>query len=297
MSISSKVLEYTAQIQQLLDKINAEVAVGDFKTPTMETPKPEQTEQERMKSILSVAPGLSEIQLRKLIDEEKAKAAGLLTFEACLHLVASNLGLEFEDGKFKTRQEEKFDKKTLPPVEAAPPTLTDLQNAGIDPNLINYMNLGMLIKNRRYIEPVLFNKIDQVLTAMGYRYEKGVGWHFQGEAKSQPQKAAPAKDKATKVIRISDLNQDLKSPTIEGQLLDDPIQRDVDTKHGPATVTSFRVDDGSGICRVSLWGELAESAMNLTSGVKVRITSLMVREPYDGMPQVSGGKWSKVTQL
>jgi len=228
LSISSKVLEYTAQIQQLLDKINAEVAVGDFKTPTTETPKP---------------------------------------------------------------------KADLPPVEKAAPVKSELK---LDWTKLDYLEYGMKITPKGYLPRDVFDNVNKLLFADGYRYSQpDRAWLFQPEeaGKSAPQKAAPTTTKGSKTVRISDINKDLKSPTIEGKLLDDPIQKDIDTTRGPTTVTNFRLDDGSGICRVSLWGELAESAMSLTAGVKVQITSLMVREPYDGMPQVSSGKWSKVNPL
>ena len=241
MSNNSKILEKTAQIQQLLDEINALAVLDEFKTPTPTLP-PE---------------GARPVNINK-------------------------------------KEEPKTD---YPPVEKMAPMKSELN---VDWEKVDFLKLGMQIKPKGYLDGDLWGNINKTLFAEGYRWSKEErAWVFHPEeaGKSQPQKAAGAKDKTPKVTRISDLNIDLKSPTIEGQLLDDPVQRDVDTKRGPATVTSFRIDDGSGICRVSLWGDLAEAAMDLTSGAKIRITSLMVREPYDGMPQVSTGKWSKVTQV
>lgn len=47
-----------------------------------------------IKRILALKPKLTREAVERLIDEEKAKAAGLLTEEAAAHLVASNLGLD-----------------------------------------------------------------------------------------------------------------------------------------------------------------------------------------------------------
>jgi hypothetical protein len=44
--------------------------------------------------ILDMRPNLTEDAVKRFIDEERAKAAGLLTEEAAAHLVASNLGLD-----------------------------------------------------------------------------------------------------------------------------------------------------------------------------------------------------------
>lgn len=49
---------------------------------------------EIVKRILALRPQLTREAVEKLIDEERAKAAGLLTEEAAAHLVASNLGLD-----------------------------------------------------------------------------------------------------------------------------------------------------------------------------------------------------------
>ena len=47
-----------------------------------------------IKRILAVKPNLTREAVERLIQEEKAKAAGLLTDEAAAHLVASNLGMD-----------------------------------------------------------------------------------------------------------------------------------------------------------------------------------------------------------
>jgi hypothetical protein len=211
-------------------------------------------------------------------------------------------------GSFKTPAQPTSDSsprtktEELPPVESAAPVMSELVKDGIDFDKVDYLKYGTVIKGKERLERKLWGEYDKILYGAGYKYSQpDQAWLFQPrdakQEQSQPQKATPTTTKTTKVIRISNLNIDLKSPTIEGKLLDDPIQRDIDTARGPATVTNFRLDDGSGICRVSLWGELAESAMSLTAGMKVQITSLMVREPYDGMPQVSSGKWTKVIPL
>jgi len=190
----------------------------------------------------------------------------------------------------------------LPPVESMAPTKSELQKDGIDFDKVDFLTYGTLIKGKGYLDKKLWGQYDKILYAAGYKYSKEEkGWTFQPrdskQERSQPQKAAPAKDKSTKVTRISDLTTSTKSPTIEGQLLDDPIQKDVNTRRGPSTVTNFRLDDGSAIAKVGLWGELADEAMGLVSGDKIRLTSLMVKDPFDGMIQVNSGNWSKVIKL
>jgi replication factor A1 len=97
-----------------------------------------------------------------------------------------------------------------------------------------------------------------------------------------------------KITEILELVEGQKNITIRGQLLDDPIQRDIDTSRGPATVTNFRIDDGTGEARVSLWREHAEAAMELTAGAEIRLEYVNVREPFDGLMQVSSGSFTKM---
>jgi len=97
-----------------------------------------------------------------------------------------------------------------------------------------------------------------------------------------------------KVTEIIDLREGQRNVTIRGQLLDDPVQRDIETSRGPATVTNFRLDDGTGEVRVSLWREHAEAAMDLTGGAEVRLEYMNVREPFDGLLQLSSGAFTKL---
>lgn len=97
-----------------------------------------------------------------------------------------------------------------------------------------------------------------------------------------------------KVTEVADLREGQRNITVRGQLLDDPVQRDIDTSRGPATVTNFRIDDGTGEARVSLWREHSEIAMDLTAGSEVRLEYMNVREPFDGIIQISSGTFTKV---
>lgn len=97
-----------------------------------------------------------------------------------------------------------------------------------------------------------------------------------------------------KITEIIDLREGQRNVTIRGQLLDDPIQRDIETSRGPATVANFRIDDGTGEARVSLWREHAEEAMDLTAGAEIKLEYMNVREPFDGLIQISSGAFTKL---
>ncbi len=104
-------------------------------------------------------------------------------------------------------------------------------------------------------------------------------------------------DAEERVKEIKDLQEGQKNITIEGQLLDDPVSREVNTMRGPTAVVSFRVDDGTGEARVSLWREHGKTVESLTAGARIRLENCNIREPFDGLMQVSSTQFTRVTIL
>jgi len=102
-------------------------------------------------------------------------------------------------------------------------------------------------------------------------------------------------DAAERITEIKDLQEGQKNITIEGQLLDDPVSREVNTMRGPTSVVSFRLDDGTGETRVSLWREHGKAVENLTAGARIRLENCNIREPFDGLMQVSSSQFTRVT--
>jgi hypothetical protein len=92
---------------------------------------------------------------------------------------------------------------------------------------------------------------------------------------------------------LGTITRGMKNLKVKGQLLDDPITREVDTRVGPKTVSSFRLDDGMGETRISLWGRETDVA-KLIAGTIVSLEGLNADAPFDGLPQLSGGKWAKI---
>lgn len=83
---------------------------------------------------------------------------------------------------------------------------------------------------------------------------------------------------------------------ITGTLIDDPIQRDVDTRNGPATVANFRMEGKHGTIKVGLWNKQAEEIMNFTSGARITLTNVQVKPTYDGVQQISGSRNTKIKE-
>jgi replication factor A1 len=104
-------------------------------------------------------------------------------------------------------------------------------------------------------------------------------------------------DTAERTTQIKNLQEGQKNVTVEGQLLDDPVSREVNTMRGPTNVVSFRVDDGTGETRISLWKEHGKAVEGLTAGARIRLENCNIREPFDGLMQVTSTQFTKITVL
>jgi replication factor A1 len=104
-------------------------------------------------------------------------------------------------------------------------------------------------------------------------------------------------DAADRITQIKDLKEGQKNITVEGQLLDDPISREVNTMRGPTNVVSFRVDDGTGEARISLWGEHGKAVEGLTAGARILLENCNIREPFDGLMQVTSTQFTRIKVL
>jgi replication factor A1 len=97
-----------------------------------------------------------------------------------------------------------------------------------------------------------------------------------------------------KLVEIQALREGQTNVFIRGRVLDAPEVREVETARGPATVASFRIDDGTGEVRVSVWRDLVRQVEGLAPGALVRIENCQVRPPFNGLIQVSSGMFTRI---
>ena len=97
-----------------------------------------------------------------------------------------------------------------------------------------------------------------------------------------------------RLIELQSLREGLGNIIVRGRLLDSPEVREVETARGPTRVASFRIDDGTGEARVSVWRDLIKEVEGLTTGTMVRIENCNVRPPFDGLMQVSSGLFTRI---
>ena len=62
-------------------------------------------------------------------------------------------------------------------------------------------------------------------------------------------------------------------------------------------LAAFRMDLPTATVRVTLWGELATEAMQYVAGEELALNGMLVKEFYEGTPQLNSGKYTKITVL
>ena len=104
----------------------------------------------------------------------------------------------------------------------------------------------------------------------------------------EPEIKIPPKETVTPsgVIDIKDLRVGQQSSkdskiNVKGTLKFDPIQRDVDTRSGPNTVTNLTIEDGTGDLKLAFWGNAGEPFMDFVKGDMLFIENVYkIKEPY-----------------
>ena len=119
----------------------------------------------------------------------------------------------------------------------------------------------------------------------------GGGFETPKEAKPKPK---PRGRQKTEPPKAQDLSPGKFINTLKGTMLNDPVQRDVETRSGPKTVTNFALNTEYGEIRVALWEDLGNDVMDHTAGDELTVTNLIIKDPFDGMMQVSSTKNTKV---
>lgn len=94
-------------------------------------------------------------------------------------------------------------------------------------------------------------------------------------------------------ISAAKLVEGTKNVSIQGTVVSELVSKEVNTQRGPTNLVSFLVATDSGDVRVSIWSA-PELTSNVAEGDPITIENVMVSAPYDGRPQVSGNKYTKV---
>ncbi|MEM3061647.1 MAG: hypothetical protein QW265_04480, partial [Candidatus Bathyarchaeia archaeon] len=97
------------------------------------------------------------------------------------------------------------------------------------------------------------------------------------------------------INKISELGKLKGLATIEGIVVESPSIREVFTAGGEAVkVATLMVDDGTGIVKVNLWRNLANTASTLELGTRVKIVGLQVRTGFLGEIELSSEPMTEI---
>jgi len=209
---------------------------------------------------------------------------------------------------------EREQKSPANPMYDYPPTKEDLiavLGEVFDTDL-EYLSTGT-VKTRKFLKDT-WKGYDDKLVELGYGYysdkpSKTYEWRFGYKKDGDTKKASTPTNSETSQTQlggarlISSLKEGEKSSkdnplNIKGTLTSDPIQKDVNTKKGPANVTSVYIKDDSGEAKITFWGDDGNEVMDFQKDDKLFFEGLfVVNAPFDGKPQIVGGKYYKVAKL
>jgi replication factor A1 len=97
-----------------------------------------------------------------------------------------------------------------------------------------------------------------------------------------------------KIMRIRDLREGQRDVTIRGRIIEAPELREVETSRGIVKVTSFSIEDETGVARISVWRNLADEAIRLLPGEVVRVENCRVRFASQGLVDLTSGPFTRI---
>lgn len=81
---------------------------------------------------------------------------------------------------------------------------------------------------------------------------------------------------------------------LTGTLLDDPVQKSVDTRSGPTTITNASLDCEYGEVKLGFWGDKGDKLIQFVAGDRVQLKNLQVKDEYQGITQLNSGRYTDI---
>lgn len=123
------------------------------------------------------------------------------------------------------------------------------------------------------------------------------------QRKAVPRSSSPPEQQTEGVRSIASLMAGEKSSkdnkiTIEGSLVTDPDIKDVNTQRGPTEIAKLLLLDNTGQIQLTYWGDEVKKVTDYRAGQTLRVENVWkIDQPYDGVPQATPGKYSKITLI
>jgi ssDNA-binding replication factor A large subunit len=90
----------------------------------------------------------------------------------------------------------------------------------------------------------------------------------------------------------------MQNVIVEGQLVEDPIIRNITTRDGEdLRVASLRISDSTGDVDVSLWRDLVDKIVSIQKGAFLKIINGYVKPGFYGDLELSSGSTTEVEIL
>ena len=116
--------------------------------------------------------------------------------------------------------------------------------------------------------------------------------------KDEPQRKPETKSDAINSLKVGDASSKEHKITVQGKLVYDASQRDVNTKSGPLSVTDIVISDGTGQLKISAWGDKGDPLMDFIKDDEVLVENIYrIKEIYGGVLQADAGKFFKISKL
>jgi len=117
--------------------------------------------------------------------------------------------------------------------------------------------------------------------------------------KDEPQRKPETKSDTINSLKVGDTSSKEHKITIQGTLVYDASQRDVNKRDGSVgTVADIVISDGTGQLKISAWDDKAKALMNFVKDDEVIIENIYkIKEVYGGVLQADAGKFFKISKL
>ena len=154
------------------------------------------------------------------------------------------------------------------------------------------------ILNQLSINEVLLIEGGNTREGMGGRVELNIG--SLGEITRNPSgvQGDSLPQALTGAVNISELKAGMQNVIVEGQLVEDPIIRNITTRDGEdLRVASLRISDSTGDVDVSLWRDLVDKIVSIQKGAFLKIINVYVKPGFYGDLELSSGSTTEVEIL
>lgn len=244
-----------------------------------------------IEKILQSRRDLAREDILKKIEEKKKIAEGFLTDESAVRIVASELGVEITQESFRHEVLIKDLISGLNNVTIVGritrifPSQTFTRSDMVEGKVAHILvsdktgELKIVLWNdkAKIVENGKIEEGQTVRVLHGYTREGRNGkLELHLNERSDLQILSSDEEK----VKLIDIKTPDDSIVVEGIIANQPERREVTVRDEKVAVTSFELSDETGKIRVSLWRQLADAAIDIDVGTKIKIKNAYVKKGF-----------------